>query len=351
MAYQVLTEFLPPVDSPPATMLADLFASGQFPTASLGYLTEWLPPVEPPPAVEYPHYAFLAPTEFPTYPFVAPEFTPPELTNHPYDYDVTFALTGYSAQPANFVATSVPAASCALTLGQLKTRVAAMLDDSGFVYYTENEIKHALNVAQRLFCLITLCIERTVSFSLTNAQTFYEIDGQISDFIVPLRVSFSGARLKPYALHGLDMIDATWRVTAGATPLRYAQEGFNMLAIHPTPASGSNSLSIVYAAEPAELSAEGDTPEIPSEQHIFLQDAAFWLLRLKEGGQELAAAVKYLKRFLEAAEHYQLFTRARSRAQSYDRYPPDLLTFDKSRFEIKLKNAPKTKKPEGPQNA
>ncbi len=108
-------------------------------------------------------------------------------------------------------------------------------------------------------------------------------------------------------------------------------------------AGSVNALSMTYAAEPTEMVADSDFPEIPPEQQVFLADGAMWYLRLKEGGAELQAAVKYLKRFLENAQDYQAFTHARSRAQAYDRVPPDLSTFDHARFEFKLKNQPKTR--------
>jgi hypothetical protein len=83
---------------------------------------------------------------------------------------------------------------------------------------------------------------------------------------------------------------------------------------------------------------------------VHLPDGAFYVLRLKEGGQELANAVKYLQRFLDAAQKYAGFVRAKSRTQLYDTQPYDLASFDRSRFEIKLKRqmeAMKQKKQEG----
>lgn len=334
MAYQQLTHFQPPVHHPPTPSVN--FASPPFSSYSLGYLTSWIPPVPKRPRVERPHFALVTPTEFATFPYVDVQITLPFLTRHPFSYVRALANVGYAPRPANFVATVVPAQSCTLNLGVLKGRLAEMLDNP-FVYYTENEIRHAINVAQRLFCLITLCIERSVSFPLVNGQCFYTIDSVISDWIVPLRIGFSGVRLKTETLQSLDALSGAWRLTPGA-PRRYVQDGFNLLGVSPQPASGVNALTVVYAAEPSEMIADSDFPEIPPEQQILLPDAAFYLLRLKEGGAELQAAVKYWQRFLEGAQKYQSFTRARSRAQLYDRVPPDLSTFEKGRWEIKLKN-------------
>jgi len=208
-------------------------------------------------------------------------------------------------------------------------------------YWTPAEIDHAINVAQRLWCLLTLCLEKTVVYTLsTDGRAFYLISDQIDDFIVPLRVSHTGgARLKSDTIHNLDLRSSTWRVTPGP-PTRYAQYGFDLLAITPQPTVAST-LTITYAAEPVELVADADVPDIQPEQQVHLEQFAFWFARLKEGGAELQNAVANLNTFLDAATKYASFTRARSRAQLYDNIPFDVASFDRGRFEIKLKNQPR----------
>lgn len=239
--------------------------------------------------------------------------------------------------PFGALSAGVGESPCNITVSRFKSLLWERLDDDG-TYYTAAEVLHALNVMQRLFCLLTLCIERTVTFTLTNGVAFYEIDNQISDFLVPLRVSHSGTRLRNETIHNMDLRDGAWRTRPG-NPRRYAIEGVSpgILAITPRPASGSHTLAFTYAAEPAALVLETDVPEIAPEQQPHLVDGAYWWLRLKEGGAEFAAAGQYLQRLLAATSKYASFTRARSRAQSYDSIPYDLATFDKSRFEIKIK--------------
>jgi hypothetical protein len=190
---------------------------------------------------------------------------------------------------------------------------------------------------------MTLCLERTVTFNLSANTTFYKISDQISDFIVPLRVTFGGLRLKADTLHNLDLRATTWRRSPG-NPTRYAQHGFDLLAVYKQPA-GSSSLTLTYAAEPAVMAQDFHLPEIAAEQSVHLEDFAFWYCRLKEGGTELQNAAAKLTEFLEAAQKYAAFTRARSQAQLYDNYPADLSTFEKGRFLIKLANQPQ--KPKG----
>lgn len=240
-----------------------------------------------------------------------------------------------SVAPAGFANSGIGEAPCNITVADFKTRLGKLLDDPGHVYYTESEILHVLNIAQRLFCFLTLAIERTVTFNLTNGQNFYRITDQLVDFIAPLRVSHAGRRLRSDTIHQMNLRDAAWRTRPG-NPVRYAQHGLNKLWITPQPASGSHTLDFTYAAEPAELVNDTDVPEIPGDQQTVLEDFAFFFLRLKEGGAELQNAGQYLKRALDATQKYASFVRAKNRAQQYDRMPLDLESFDRSAFELKL---------------
>ncbi len=252
---------------------------------------------------------------------------------------LSFSLQSFfssSLAPAGGLFIGIGEAPCGSILAELQDVVAKMLDDPDFVYYTRQEVRHALNQSERLFAFITLCYEKSVSFALTNGQAFYQISDQIADFIAPLKVSYNGARLRSDTIHQLNLRDSAWRSRAGS-PTRYIQTGFDVFAITPQPASGVNTLSLTYAAEPPGMVASSDSPVIPADQQIHLPDGAYFFCRYKEGGAELQMATKYLQRFIEAAQKYQSFTRAKGRAQGYDREPVDLSTFDRSHLEVKLK--------------
>lgn len=240
-----------------------------------------------------------------------------------------------SFTPSGQLLTGRGEVACNVTVGEFKVRLGALLDDPTHIYYTEAAILHALNVGQRLFALITLCIERTVTIALTNGQDYYDLSAQLTDYLLPLRVTHSGVQLKPDTLNNLDLRNRAWRATAG-TPTRYAREGLDRLWITPQPASGVHTLEIVCACEPAALVLDTDIPEVPGDQSTALEDFAVWWLRFFEGGQEHANTLVYLRRFLDDASKYAAFVRAKNRAQGYDNWPPELSLYDKSRFEVKL---------------
>lgn len=223
-----------------------------------------------------------------------------------------------------------------MNLGDLQERLSERLDDESAVYYLSSHTIHALNVAQRLFALLTLCVERTANFSLSTSTYFNLLSASISDLIVPLRITLAnGARLVPTRIHDLDGLSDAWRAATG-TPTHYVQEGHDALIVTPRP-TGASLARITYAAVPAALALSGDVPEIPEEHHPCLIDFAIWYLRLKEGGQEHAKTVDYLNRFLDDAEGFGDYVRARAKAQGYNRQPPDISLFDRSRLTVKLK--------------
>lgn len=287
------------------------------------------PPVYPPP----PPLAFFAPSDFAIFPHVPPWAVP--VPPSAFSYEAAAAIVERSIGPLGaFVSPPAATVSCSSTLGDLKTRVYDQLDDDG-TYYTGNEVRHALNAALNLFVLLTLCIEREDSTFEIGTGYSYTISDRITDFLLPLRVvNNADVRVRPARIHDLDGLSSTWRSDTGA-PSRYTVCGYDTLFITPIGNAGDK-IRIRYAATPTQLSLDTDTPEIPADQQPHLVDYACWWLRLKEGGQELANAAEWLKRFIDAARKYGDYVRRRSYGQKYDHVPFDLARFDLGRLDIKL---------------
>jgi hypothetical protein len=196
------------------------------------------------------------------------------------------------------------------------------------VYYPYAEVLSALNRAQRMFVLLTLCLEKTVTFPATGA-TFYNMRTYYPDWMLPLRVStVAGARVRPARLADLDALDAGWQANAGTTS-RYAALGFDFFAVYQQSAM---SLVITYAQAPAALVQAADVPQIDEEYHPALIDFAIPWLRLKEGGQEFAKSLDYLKRFFAEADKEAAYVRQRNLAARYDNLPFELRRLDRSKF-------------------
>src|ERR1035441_1423749 len=91
---------------------------------------------------------------------------------------------------------------------------------------TAAEVLDAINEGEQLFCLLTLCLESTVTLPLSGATTFIQYRSSIPDFLAPLRLVANGARLRPATLADHDADNPAWQVTAGMAP-RYTMLGVN----------------------------------------------------------------------------------------------------------------------------
>lgn len=231
-----------------------------------------------------------------------------------------------------------------MNVGTLKTRISQRLDDSDpGTFYSPGDILEAINKAQRLFVVISLCLEKTGDLTITAVQPFYTPRTTLTDWLVPLKVTTKdpqqiaiNRRVKPATLHELDALDASWITRTHTTleyPKRYCSMGFDFFAITPTPSTGNTkTITITYAHEPAALTADANTPAIPAIYHPTLIDGAIWLLRLREGGQELANAMDNFQRFIADALKMRNYTRARCQAQQYDLVPKEIALNDLSRM-------------------
>ena len=99
------------------------------------------------------------------------------------------------------------------TFTQLIDSVEERLDENTTtsVFFTNTEIKDALNRANRLFAFLTLSVERTgQTFPLTANTNFYDVSSTFSDWLLPLRVKAGSARVLPVQSHELDNLSGSW---------------------------------------------------------------------------------------------------------------------------------------------
>lgn len=220
--------------------------------------------------------------------------------------------------------------------GDLQTRVLERLgeDPNNPVYYTAADALAWLNAAQRLFVLLTLCLETTNTVNLTVNTAFYSMLPVFPDWLLPLRVrdAVTGARLNPARLSDMAALDGSWSASPGP-PQRYALLGFDLLAVWQQISVGvAGSLQITYARSPDSLLGAGSVPQIPAEFHPALADGAIPLLRAREGGQDWQKVLPLWDRFIDAATKLADYVRSRNREQGYDYYPVELRRIDRSKM-------------------
>lgn len=224
-----------------------------------------------------------------------------------------------------------------MTLADLQARVLARAGEdpnatAANMYYSPTEAVNAINTANRLFVLLTLCLETSGVFTSTLNTAFYDILQIFPNWLLPLRVrlgsSNSGAKLRPGRLSDFAALDANWSTSFG-TPSKYAHLGMGFMAFYQPPA-GVQTMTITYARCPEVLQLANSSPEIPAEFHPALIDGAIPLMRTKEGAQEFQKTLPMWNRYLDAAQRLGEYVRARNLEQGYDHMPVELAKFDRS---------------------
>jgi hypothetical protein len=194
-------------------------------------------------------------------------------------------------------------------------------------YYKPQEALAAVNFTQRLFVLLTLCLETTANMQLTG-DPFYRALTFFPDWIAPLRFRLpGGVKLHPSRLNDLAALDTRWTNRAGV-PSRYTHVGFDLLGFYK---QDESIVRVTYARSPADVTFATE-PDIPSEYHPCLIDASIPYMRAKEGMQEWQKTVPLWGTFIAEARRCAAAVRARNIEQGLDRLPTEVKLFDQSLF-------------------
>jgi len=210
----------------------------------------------------------------------------------------------------------------------MRTRVSQRLDEAGTpVYYTAVEINAALNEALRFFCLLTLGLEITATW--TPSGTFAHMMGVFADWVTVLRITdATGAQVRPATLADLASLDPSWPFDS-ATPARYVCLGADLIGLYGSPVMP---LNVTYVQAPATLVLDTDTPAIPAEYHPRLIEYAIYRCRQIEGLQEFSKTLKYFASFIAGAQQYGAYVRSRNIGSRYDKVPMQLELYDRSKL-------------------
>lgn len=211
-----------------------------------------------------------------------------------------------------------------MTLGEIEGKLRSRVGDGGSSYWTAAEVAEAVNAAQRIFALLTWCLESRGTLSVLANQAEVRLLTAFPLMIAVIRMENpDGERLFPTTVNGFAAGDDRWRAARAVYPGFYAVHGFDYAMFFPAPV-GSVNLTVTYARGPATVAVSGDVPEIPEEYHAALVDGAEPLLRLKEGGQEFAKVLPAWESFMAAARMCAQKVRERNKLAGADRYPAEV---------------------------
>ncbi len=208
-----------------------------------------------------------------------------------------------------------------MTLSEIEALALTRLGDNG-TYYPG--VVDAINEGQRLFCLISLCLETSETFNLKAAQALYNVLPTMPDFVLARRVYLGGTQLRPASLAQLQALDPNWQSTLG-NPARYAICGLDFLAVYPQSLNATQ-LTIVHVCPPVTLVNTTDVPQIRAASHWALASYAAWAVRQVEGGGEFAKFQKYFDEFMAEAQVVADIVRKRTRDSGLEVTMPFELT-------------------------
>jgi hypothetical protein len=190
--------------------------------------------------------------------------------------------------------------SFGLTLAQIKTEIRLQIKDSDANRrrYTDTQLLNLINQTQRDVVNVSWIIKKSTDIELQTSTTYYTYP---TDLIEIHRVTYKYRNLPETSLQELDasLNNGTWEATGG-TPKNYFQSPSqpNSIGIYPYPlnSSSTGTISIIYFAEPTNLSSDSDTPyngiERYTPYHDLLVYEPCYKIMLLEGEPEKALAYK-----------------------------------------------------------
>jgi hypothetical protein len=231
-----------------------------------------------------------------------------------------------------------------VTYGDIRIAIEHRLDDdpTSPVTYTAAEVLAAVNEGLGFFVLLTLCLEATATIAIVSTAGLYHVLSTLVDFLLPLKLSIAGTRLKPATLNQLNALDPLWRSRINTTT-RYISKGFDLLGFFPR---SNATVTVTYARSAAALAIDADVPEIPELYHPLLIDYGAYRILAPLGGSMLQRALPYFASFLAGAARVALLVRTRAIALRYDTLPPELDRKDISRVTTLRKDLAPARKEE-----
>lgn len=167
-----------------------------------------------------------------------------------------------------------------MTFTQLQAEVRARLDEATANFYSDQDVKDALNEAYQEMADESEWYERNATIALTANAVYYDLSSAsiLTDEFLSLRWCYNTQTtrwLEPSSVYDLDRQYRAWENTTGA-PDYFFMRGLWNVGLYPKPAATSGTVRLYYSAVPAALSAGGDTPSFHQEFHLGLVEYALY---------------------------------------------------------------------------
>lgn len=182
-----------------------------------------------------------------------------------------------------------------MTFGEMQSDVRRKLNEAPATFWTDQDIKDALNEALEEVADATEYYERQATIPMLHGRTYYDLTSLLPDtFLSPRRGWNTTTQrwLRPTDARNQDEHTyVQWELTYGP-PNSYLLRGNWWMGVFPRSSDDSSSkIRLYYTAIPPRMSASTDEPAFPQEFHPGIVNLA--ISDLLSQDRETAKAISY----------------------------------------------------------
>jgi hypothetical protein len=171
-----------------------------------------------------------------------------------------------------------------MNFGQMQTEVRRKLNESSATFWTDDDIKEALNDGYEEISDETEWYEREATIETMAARLYHDLRTVLSDTFLSLRRVFNTTTNRwcyPTTHREMDRTYSQWELTTGEN-MRVTMRGLWWLAQWPKRPGDSGRTRVIYTGMPPAMSASTDTPGFPKEFHKGIVEYALSDLKAQE---------------------------------------------------------------------
>lgn len=185
-----------------------------------------------------------------------------------------------------------------MNFGEIQRKVRRRLNESTTAFYSDDDIKKAINAGYLEMADATEFYERQAMIPMLKQRTYYDLSLILPDTFLSPRRAYNPETsrwLDPIDPRGLDYHTyVQWELTQGP-PEKYLMRGNWWLGVFPKPTQDSAGIRFYYTSIPPEFTDDSDIPAFPREFHEGLTDYALCHLLAQE--RETQKAISYWTSF------------------------------------------------------
>lgn len=199
-----------------------------------------------------------------------------------------------------------------MTFAQMQAETRRQLNESSVVFWTDQDIKDAINEGMDELADIAEYYERQATLPMLAGRSYYDLTSVLPDTVLSPRHIWNTTTQR-----WLEQVDTLqmdggyrqWELVHGE-PEKFVIRGHWWLGAWPKRDTDSSSLRLYYTGIPDHLSASTDVPPFPQEFHM--GPVEFALSDLNSQQRETKRAVKHWNEFMSYAARLKAYADQRA---------------------------------------